>query len=146
MRKKVKITPFQREILRVLARSERRSLPALLDDLQSAFPIDSYSEQLERLARSLGILKRMGCLYVYRIMPPEDRLVYVDEMNRSSLEQLVRWDEMRGGWNLQPLEPAVIDIIVELTQGGVEVLELDSTQRALRSDSNYSRDNHTSGC
>lgn len=146
MRKKVKITPFQREILLVLAGSEQYkcSLPALLDDLQAAFPVDSHSEQLERLARSLGILKRMGCLYVCRIMPGE-KLVYVHEMDRSSLEQMVRWDDIKGGWNFQPLEPAVIDIIVGLNQGGVEVLELDSRQRSLRSNSHYSKDNGATG-
>jgi hypothetical protein len=129
MRKRVKTTPLQREILRALVSEGHRSLPALLHDLQGAFPVDSYAMQLERLERSLAVLIRMGCVYLARIVDSEKKQFFVDEMNQLSLEKLVRWDETTRGWNFQSLEPMVTDIVVQLTKGGVEELELASGQK-----------------
>jgi hypothetical protein len=126
MRKKVKITPFQRASLWALARSGKCSLVSLLDDLQSAFPSDSPRLQIERMERSLGILGRMGCLYFCWIWSSEEKPFTVDDTDRLSLQEVVRWDDVKGRWNFQTLEPAGTEIIVRLTNGGQEVLKLDS--------------------
>ena len=128
MRKKVKLTPLQRQILRVLAPSGQRSLPALLDDLQAAFPVGSRRLEIKRLERSLGILGRMGCLYLSRLMPSEEKPFTVDEFTRLSLEELVRWDDTGGGWGLPSSVSVVTDIVVRLTSGGLDILELHSRQ------------------
>jgi hypothetical protein len=113
-RKKVKTSPLQREILWSLAENGERDLTAILNLLRHKFS-HSRGALVKEVARSLGILERMGCLY----------LKYGSEL---PLELSVEWDEKNQGWIVKQLEPAIVDVVVHLTKGGCEVLDLIAQQ------------------
>lgn len=126
--RKVKTTPFQREVLWSLAETGERGVLVMLDILRSRFPDDTPDALLKELERSLGILGRMGCLYLCWQDENERRPVLVDERRTLSFKHLLRWNEASKHWVMLEQASPVKDIIVQLTKGGVEVLELIAQQ------------------
>ena len=125
MRKKIKTTPLQREILWALAETGECSLPALLNSLLPKFSYLPVSMQNE-VERSLGILRRAGCLYLTRVIGRERRSVLAVEMDALNLGNMLSWDENGRGFFVN--EDNVADVIVQLTKGGVEWLDLIAAQ------------------
>jgi hypothetical protein len=126
MQKKVKTTPLQREILWALANTGECSLPALLNGLPAKFPHLPPAALQDEVERSLGILWRAGCLYLMRIVGGERKSVLVPEMVVLDLGRVLSRDDAIGGWQVG--EDNVADVLVQLTNGGVEWLDLIATQ------------------
>jgi hypothetical protein len=126
MQKKVKTTPLQREILWALANTGECSLPALLSSLPSKFPHLPPAALQDKVERSVGILWRAGCLYLIRIVDGERRSVLVPEMENLDLGRVLTWDDASGGWVAG--EDNVTDVVVQLTNGGVQWLNLIAAQ------------------
>ncbi|MBV9957189.1 MAG: hypothetical protein JO360_02155 [Acidobacteria bacterium] len=126
MRKKVKTTPLQREILRALAQTGECSLPVLLGQLRLKFSQLSPAKLQGEVERSLGILKRAGCLYLSRLIGDERKNVPADEWTALGLGRMLSWDDEQGGWFV--IEDHVSDVIVRLTNGGVKWLDLIAAQ------------------
>ena len=128
MRRKIKTTPFQREILWALAEEGRISFLALLQKLRVKFPAESPSTLLQRVERDTGILGRHGCLYLLWQLGSEERSVLWPERDTMQFRELFRWNETSNQWEVQPREPPFTDLIVQLSQGGVGVLDLIAAQ------------------
>ena len=126
MRKKVKTTPLQREILWGLADTGDCSLPALLNSLSAKFPALPPAALLKEVERSLGILNRAGCLYLMRVIGGERQSVLVPEMAALDLDRILRRDEVGGGWEVS--EAHTDDIVVRLTTGGIYWLDSIAAQ------------------
>ena len=127
--RKVKTTPLQREVLWSLAETGERGILAMLDILRSRFPAVTNEALLKELERSLSILGRMGCLFLCWQYEDERRPVRFEERRALSLESLLCWDEASKHWAVRgQASPVLKDIIVQLTKGGVEVLELIARQ------------------
>lgn len=126
MRKKVKTTPLQREILRALADSGVYSLPSLLNSLIPKSPHLSPASLLKEVERSLVILYRAGCLYLLREIGGARKEVLFPEMFALNLGRILSWEEDEGGFVVS--EDGVADLVVQLTNGGVYWLELIAAQ------------------
>jgi hypothetical protein len=126
MRRKIKTTPFQREILWAMADNGRVSLLALLTDLMLKFPAESPSTLLHRSERDIRVLE--GLLYLIWQNGSEERSVLTTEKSTMPFKDLFRWNEATNQWEVQPRQPAFTDIILQLTQGGVEALNLIAAQ------------------
>ena len=126
MRKKVKTTPLQREVLWALADTGDCSLPALLDSLSTKFPALAPAALRKEVERSLGVLWRAGCLYLMRVVGGGRRGVLAPEMATLDLSQILSWDEASGRWEVR--EASTEDVIVHLTAGGVHWLDLIAAQ------------------
>jgi len=126
MRRKIKTTPLQREILWGLADTGDSSLPALLDSLSAKSPALPPAALLKEVERSLGILFRAGCLYLMRVAGGEKQTVLVPEMAALDLGRMLRRDEAGGGWEVG--EAITDDIVVQLTTGGAYWLDLIAGQ------------------
>lgn len=128
MRRKIKTTPFQREILWALANDGRESLLALLKNLALKFPTDLPNSTLQKTERDIGVLERHGLLYLIWQLDNREREMLWTERNTIQLKDLFRWNEKNGQWEVQPREPPFVDLIVQLTRGGVEALDLIAAQ------------------
>ena len=127
MRKKVKTTPLQREILWSLAATGEASLLGMLRSLEAKFPNDSSDALLKDVQRSLGVLRRAGFLYLLWQFETERKSMLWKEASALSLEESIARDEATHVWSIYE-PPNAKDIIVQLTQGGVEALELIAAQ------------------
>ena len=127
MRKRIKTTPLQREILSALANSGDCSLPALLSSLRSKFPHLALAALQDHVEQSLGILWRAGCIYLMRIVDGEKRTVLVPEMEELDLHKLLTWDGASDGWIAG--ENNVADVIIQITNNGVQWLEVIAAQQ-----------------
>ena len=128
MRRKIKTTPFQREILWATADDGRVSFLALIDQLAMKFPSESVDRLLQRTDRDIRVLERHGALYLIWQIGTEEKPVLWPERNTLHFNDLFRWNETSRQWKAQPRQPPFTDIILQLTQGGVEVLELIAAQ------------------
>ena len=126
MRRKIKTTPFQREILWALADDGRVSLLALLKHLLLKFPAESPGTILQRADRDVRLLE--GYFWLFWQNGSEERSVLTTERSTMPFKDLFRWDEATSQWEVQPREPPFTDLILQLTQGGVEALELIAAQ------------------
>jgi hypothetical protein len=126
MRRKIKTTPFQREILWAMADDGRVSLLALLKHLALKFPAESPGSILQRAERDIRVLE--GFFWLLWQNGSEERPVLTTERSTMPFKDLLRWNEASNQWEVQPREPAFTDIVLQLTQGGVEVLDLISAQ------------------
>ena len=122
VRQKVKTTPDQREVLWLLAESDRMSCLLILNTLHSKFGV-SPDTFLGRIERALAVLKHLGCVYFLWQFESEIRPVLANERPELSLKDLFVWDENAKAWVAQP-QSNVVDLIVQLTRGGVEILDL----------------------
>ena len=128
MRQKLKTTPLQREILWALADDGRESLTTLLKDLVLKFREQSPNSILEEAERSIGVLERLGFLYFVWKLGSEEQPVLIMHRKLVQFKNMFRWDETSEQWELEPGKLAFTDIILQLTQGGVEALDLISAQ------------------
>lgn len=126
MKKKIKTTPLQREILWALADPGECSLPALLNSLLPKFPHLSPASLLKEVERSLVVLYRGGCLYLMREIGGERKEFLYPEMFALNLGRTLSWKEGEGGFVVS--EDNVDDVVVQLTTGGVYWLELIAAQ------------------
>jgi hypothetical protein len=126
MRRKIKTTPFQREILWALADDGRVSLLELLGDLVLKFPAESPSTILQRAERDIRVLE--GFFWLFWRNGSEERSVLTTERSTMPFKDLFRWNETSNQWEVQPRQPAFTDIILQLTQAGVKALELIAAQ------------------
>ena len=124
MRRKIKTTPFQREILWAMADEGRIGFLALLETLATKFPAESPSSLLQRVEREIGVLERVVGLYFFWQFGADEEPVLWTDRTTMRFEDHVRWNETTNRWEMQPREPPVTDLIVQLTQGGVEALNL----------------------
>ena len=128
MRQKIKTTPFQREILWALADKGREKLLTLLKNLSLKFPTESPNTILETAERDIAALERQGLLYLIWQSGSEEQPVLATERESIAFKGLLRWNETRNQWEVQPREPAFTDLILQLTQGGAEALDLIAAQ------------------
>src|SRR5688500_11247140 len=126
MRRRVKTTPFQREILWSMADDAegRISFLALLKHLTLKFPAEPPDKLLQKIERDIRVLERQVGLYFYWQLDAEEKSVLWTERTAMQFKDLFRWNETANQWEVQPKEPPFSDLIVQLTQGAVEVLEL----------------------
>ena len=92
------------------------------------FPAQSPSWILEEAERSIGVLERQGFLYLIWHLGSREQSVLMTERKLLQFKNLFRWDETSRHWEWEPRKRAVTDLIVQLTQGGVEALDLISAQ------------------
>jgi hypothetical protein len=106
----------------------RESLITLLNDLVMKFRAQSPSSILEEAERSIGVLEHQGFLYLIWQLGSDERSVLTTERKLVQFKDLFRWDDTSKQWELKPRERAFTDLILQLTQGGVEALDLISAQ------------------
>ena len=107
-----------------MADEGRISLLALLKHLMLKFPAESSSTILHRVERDIRVLKTHAPLHLFWQFGNEEKLVLWPEMETLQFKDLFRWNETATQWEVQPREPAFTDLIVQLTRGAVEVLEI----------------------
>ncbi|HEY0079558.1 MAG TPA: hypothetical protein VGB73_13175 [Pyrinomonadaceae bacterium] len=117
---------MQREILWALADSGECSLPVLLNSLPPKYPEFPPAPLIKEVGRSLGILYRAGCLYLTRATGGERKHVPAHEMAALNLGRMLSWVE--GGVGFVVSEGDVADVIVLLTNGGAQWLEVTAAQ------------------
>jgi hypothetical protein len=128
MRRKIKTTPFQREILWAMADEGRISFLALLKHLAMKFPSESPGTLLQRVERDIRVLQRHAGLYFFWQFCDEEKSVLYPEATTLQFKDLFRWNETTNQWEVQPKEPPFTDLIVQLSKAAVEVLDLIATQ------------------
>jgi hypothetical protein len=102
------------------------SLLALLKHLALKFPAESPGTILQRAERDIRVLE--GFFWLLWQNGSEERPVLTTERSTMPFKDILRWNEASNQWEVQPREPAFTDIVLQLTQGGVEVLDLISAQ------------------
>ena len=100
----------------------------LIKHLAMKFTSESPSTLLQRTDRDITVLERHGCLYLIWQLGAEEKPVLWPERTTLQFKELFRWDETSKQWKVEPREPAFTDLILQLTQGGVEALDLISAQ------------------
>ncbi|HEX8196728.1 MAG TPA: hypothetical protein VF571_11115 [Pyrinomonadaceae bacterium] len=128
VQRKVKTTPLQREILWSLAENANESVLNIIVKLQTVFPKLSSKEILNEAALSIGILRRMGCLYVAGRIGAEIKWLQWEIVDSLVLNDLFEFDERDGSWQAKASDAFQGELILHLTQGGVIVLELIAQQ------------------
>jgi hypothetical protein len=124
--RKVKLTPLQREILWTADENELGvcSLLQILDRLQQIFPEQPPELFLKEVQRALQVLWRMGCFYLSSQHGESLKTIKVHEMDEFDLRHIVQRNPLNMHWELILQEPPLDNIILELTNGGAEVLSL----------------------
>lgn len=106
-----------------MADEGRVSFLALLKYLMLKFPAEP-DKLLQRIERDIRVLERQAGLYFYWQLDAEEKSVLWTERTTMQFKDLFRWNETANQWEVQPKEPPFTDLIVQLTQGAVEVLDL----------------------
>ncbi len=109
-----------------MADDGRVSLLALLKHLALKFPAESPDTLLQRAERDIRVLE--GFLYLIWQNGSEERPVLTTERSTMPFKDIFRWNEASKQWEVRSREPAFTDIVLQLTQGGVEALDLISSQ------------------
>jgi len=109
-----------------MADDGRVSLLTLLKHLAMKFPADSPDTILQRAERDIRVLE--GFFYLIWQNGSEERSVLTTERSTMPFKDILCWNEASNQWEVQPREPAFTDIILQLTQAGVEALDLISSQ------------------
>lgn len=107
-----------------MADESRISFLALLKYLMLKFPAEPPEKLLQRIERDIRVLERQAGLYFYWQLDAEEKSVLWTERTTMQFKDLFRWSETANQWEVQPKEPPFTDLIVQLTQGAVEVLDL----------------------
>jgi len=111
-----------------MADDGRVSLLALLKHLALKFPAESPHTLLQRADRDIRVVEGHGCLFLIWQIGTEEKPVLWPERTTLQFNDLFRWDETSEQWKVEPGERAFTDLILQLTQGGVEVLDLIASQ------------------
>ena len=111
-----------------MANDGRVGFLALIEHLAMKFTSESPNMLLQRADRDITVLERHGCLYLVWQMGAEEKPVLWPGRTTLQFKDLFRWDEMSKQWKAEPREPAFTDLILQLTQGGVEALDFISAQ------------------
>jgi len=111
-----------------MATDGRVSLLALLKHLALKFPAESPNTLLQRTDRDIRVVEGHGCLYLIWQMGTEEQPVLWPDRTTLQFSDLFRWDETSKQWKVEPKEAAFTDLILQLTQGGVEMLDLISSE------------------
>ena len=109
-----------------MADDGRVSLLDLLQHLALKFPAESPGTILQRAERDIKVLEEF--FYLIWQNGSEERPVLTTERSTMPFKEILRWNEASNQWEVQPRESAFTDIVLQLTQGGVEALDLISSQ------------------
>lgn len=111
-----------------MANDGRVGFLALIKQLAMKFTSESANTLLQRTDRDITVLERHGCLYLIWQIGVEEKPVLWPERTTLHFNDLFRWDETSKQWKVEPRERAFTDLILHLTQRGVEALDLISAQ------------------
>jgi hypothetical protein len=120
---------MQRAILSLPGSDGLMSLHNMLDHLWDLFPGVSREAFINEVEKSLIKLRRLGDLFLERQYGKDRRPMTVDEWDGFSLPDFVEWDSDRQRWEMNPSQPGVEEIFVQLSQGGINDLRLYEAQR-----------------
>lgn len=109
-----------------MADDGRVSLLALLKHLALKFPAESPETVLQKAERDIRVLE--GFFYLIWQNGSEEWPVLTTERTTMPFKDILYWNEASTQWEVQPSEPAFTDIVLQLTQAGVEALDLISSQ------------------
>ena len=109
-----------------MADDGRASLLAFLQHLLLKFPTESPDNILQRAERDIRVLE--GSFWLFWQNGSEERSVVTTERSTMPFKDLFSWNEAINQYEVKPREPAFTDIILQLTRGGREVLDLIATQ------------------
>lgn len=123
-RKKIKLTKLQREILGFPGEDGLASLPGMIMHLAQKRSIERKQEFLTEMEIALIKLRRLGDLYIDRLIDGRRHSLLVDEWKEFYLEKLLIWSDEEGNYKVNPNEPNTSDVLIQLSQGGVKDLEL----------------------
>lgn len=122
MARKIKTTPFQREVLWSMAETGQCGLVSLANSLIYKFPLLSKNEIVEELRRSIGILDRAGCLYLMRKIT--DEAIEPPGTEKASLDPFssIAFDSECNEWIAAKESEG--EYVLQLTLGGVNWLDI----------------------
>jgi hypothetical protein len=80
------------------------------------------------VGESLLKLQRLGDVYLERQYGKDRRPVTVDEWDGFALLNFVEWDNDIRRWRVNPRQPGVEDVFVQISQGGINDLRLYEAQ------------------
>jgi hypothetical protein len=123
---------MQRAILAFSGSDGLVSIRPMLDCLWREFPRVSREDFVEEVGKALLKLHRLGDLYLERQFGVERRIVKVDEWEDFSLQHFVVWDSSTQQWAVSERQGGADDILVQLSQGGVDDLRLYELQNEER--------------
>ena len=121
-----KLTPIQRHILAFASDDGVASLLDLMASMVASHPVRPPSDQLLVVGGALVKLHRLGCLYLARQRDGEQITLLADEWKHFSLGDLVVWDDDSSRWIVNPVQPGVTDIVLQLSIGGANALSLSN--------------------
>ena len=110
----------------MLAESDRVGCLVILNTLHGKFGV-SPDTFLARIDRALAVLKNLSCVNFFWQFESEIRPVLANEPE-PSLKNLFVWDENAKAWLARQQQSKFVDLIVQLTQGGVEILDIIASQ------------------
>ncbi|HEV8429952.1 MAG TPA: hypothetical protein VGQ41_18775 [Pyrinomonadaceae bacterium] len=111
-----------------MANDGRVGFLALIKHLAMKFTSESPNTLLQRTERDITVLEGHGCLYLIWQIGTEEKPVLWPERTTLQFNELFRLDETSKQWKVEPRERAFTDLILQLTQGGVEALDLIAAQ------------------
>ena len=127
-RKRIRLTPMQKAILSFPGSDGLVSLPSMMDHLWAEFPRASREDFIDEVQNTLLTLRRLGDLYIELQNGTDRRPITVDEWCSFSLPNFIEWDGDGQRWTLSPGQTGVEDVFVQLSQGGINDLELHEIQ------------------
>ena len=104
------------------------SLPSMMDHLWAEFPQMSREDFIHEVQNALLTLRHLGDLYIELQNGTDRRPITVDEWCSFSLPNFIEWDSDGQRWTLSPGQTGVEDVFVQLSQGGINDLELHEIQ------------------
>lgn len=132
-RKKVKLTPLQRAILAFPGPDGLVSIRPMLGELWLKFPRESREKLIKDVGIALLKIRRLGGLYLCRQFGSERQTVKVDEWGDFCLSNFIVWNSSTQQWSINENQKGVDDILVQLSQGGADLLRMYELQKRERS-------------
>lgn len=119
---------MQREMLSFPGSDGLVSLRQMLDHLWDRFPNTSREVFIREVEKCLLKLRRLGDVYLERQYSNARRPITFDEWDGFSLLNFVEWDSEIRRWRVNPRQPGVEDVFVQVSQGGINDLRLYEAQ------------------
>lgn len=123
-RKKVKLTPLQREILEFPDKEGVASICPMLTFLSRELPSAEKDKFLDKVETALIKIRRHGYLYIDRLIDKDRYTLKVEEWKEFSLRDFVVWDRETELYKLNKAKSEIDDVLIQLSQGGVDDLAL----------------------